>query len=143
MSQRAQNKGLTGLLNKLDFTRECYVLMSRDQRTVLLDGASGQPWHTYHKSQALNMQAILRNEDGIETALVTFTQALCHLASLEGVKIHPPFTMKNIADQLIDSARPKQHAIPFDSSVAGNGDVVDIDTKADADVSSDTDSDKS
>lgn len=114
MSSRQQNKGLTGLLNKLDFTRECYVLMSRDQKTVLLDGATGQPWHTYNKNQALNMQTILCKEDNIDTAVVTFVQALCHLASLEGVKLTPPFTMQNISNQLIDAARPRQHAIQFE-----------------------------
>jgi len=88
--------------------------MSADGKTVLLDGATGQPWHTYNKMQAINMQKILRDEDKISTQLVTFIEALCKLAALEGVTLTPPWTMRHIQEQLIDAARPKQFHIGFD-----------------------------
>jgi hypothetical protein len=109
---------MTGLLSKVDFSRPSYVLMSHTSESVLIDAATGQPWHTYIRKEAKNMQTILRTEDKVATTLMTFIEALRILAKKEGVTLKPPYTMKAIQEQLIDARLRATVAVKFDTGAA-------------------------
>jgi hypothetical protein len=92
--------------------------MSHEQASVLIDAATGQPWHTYIRKEAKNMQTILRTEDKLGSTLMTFVEAIKILADKEGVKIKPPYTMKAIQEQLIDARLRATVTVKFDTGKA-------------------------
>lgn len=92
------------LMQKIDMSRTCYVLIRLpDKKSLVMDPTTRQPWHAYAEPAAQRMQKIIRDEDGINTAVITFQEALVHFCAMEGVKLSPPFTAEHVIEQLKNS----------------------------------------
>ena len=99
-----QKGGLTSMMNKVDFSKPCYLILSRKPPTCLIDPETGQPWHTYFKPLAERMAFDIEKTDKVKVEVVDFITALRFLCEQEGLRLKPPYSFKNVTDQLMSFA---------------------------------------